>query len=402
MSFKIDNEEWEPQTAEEHSSNIMQTVNSLLEQNGIKDDSGNIVSLKQNYGNAFYLLCLAIANRIADNDAKLSKAINSFNVSLCDDTQIENLLPIAAVTRNPGSYSTLVLSATASTNGSCTIPAGTKAPFEDVNFVVKTDVLIEAGKTQNIETVCDTVGPITVLTGEINAFSEQIVNLEKVTNGVSSIPGTSPETTNSLRKRIVQGNTIKYTLDGCKSALEELTGINYAKVFLNYNTDEAIILQGNISLAPRHAYIVIDGSSDKLAETYSEYMNAPTQNGSSSSEYAKSQNYVTGSGQEIPIKYDLATEQYIYAKIWLEENADEGTQVDNQLKRDLITASASWGIGTDVNAKLIVKPFVDINYTNVAYCEVSLDGNTWSNHIEIGANVIPRIKDENILVEMIE
>lgn len=402
MSFKIDDEEWEPQTAEEHSSNIMQTVNSLLEQNGIKDDSGNIVSLKQNYGNAFYLLCLAIANRIADNDAKLSKAINSFNVSLCDDTQIENLLPIAAVTRNPGSYSTLVLSATASTNGSCTIPAGTKAPFEDVNFVVKTDVLIEAGKTQNIETVCDTVGPITVLTGEINAFSEQIVNLEKVTNGVSSIPGTSPETTNSLRKRIVQGNTIKYTLDGCKSALEELTGINYAKVFFNYNTDKAIILQGNISLAPRHAYIVIDGSSDKLAETYSEYMNAPTQNGSSSSEYAKSQNYVTGSGQEIPIKYDLATEQYIYAKIWLEENADEGTQVNNQLKRDLITASASWGIGTDVNAKLIVKPFVDINYTNVAYCEVSLDGNTWSNHIEIGANVIPRIKDENILVEMIE
>ena len=402
MSFKIDDEEWEPQTAEEHSSNIMQTVNSLLEQNGIKDDSGNIVSLKQNYGNAFYLLCLAIANRIADNDAKLSKAINSFNVSLCDDTQIENLLPIAAVTRNPGSYSTLVLSATASTNGSCTIPAGTKAPFEDVNFVVKTDVLIEAGKTQNIETVCDTVGPITVLTGEINAFSEQIVNLEKVTNGVSSIPGTSPETTNSLRKRIIQGNTIKYTLDGCKSALEELTGINYAKVFFNYNTDEAIILQGNISLAPRHAYIVIDGSSDKLAETYSEYMNAPTQNGSSSSEYAKSQNYVTGSGQEIPIKYDLATEQYIYAKIWLEENADEGTQVNNQLKRDLITASASWGIGTDVNAKLIVKPFVDINYTNVAYCEVSLDGNTWSNHIEIGANVIPRIKDENILVEMIE
>ena len=402
MSFKIDDEEWEPQTAEEHSSNIMQTVNSLLEQNGIKDDSGNIVSLKQNYGNAFYLLCLAIANRIADNDAKLSKAINSFNVSLCDDTQIENLLPIAAVTRNPGSYSTLVLSATASINGSCTIPAGTKAPFEDVNFVVKTDVLIEAGKTQNIETVCDTVGPITVLTGEINAFSEQIVNLEKVTNGVSSIPGTSPETTNSLRKRIVQGNTIKYTLDGCKSALEELTGINYAKVFFNYNTDEAIILQGNISLAPRHAYIVIDGSSDKLAETYSEYMNAPTQNGSSSPEYAKSQNYVTGSGQEIPIKYDLATEQYIYAKIWLEENADEGTQVDNQLKRDLITASASWGIGTDVNAKLIVKPFVDINYTNVAYCEVSLDGNTWSNHIEIGANVIPRIKDENILVEMIE
>jgi hypothetical protein len=402
MSFKINDEEWQPQTTAEHTSLMMDTINGLLEANGIKDDKGNIVNLNQNYGNALYLLALAAANRIADNDVKLSAAINSLNVALCDDQQIENLLPIAAVSRNPGSYSTLVLSVTASESGDCSIPAGTKAPFEDKNFVVKNDVLISAGSTQNIETVCDTIGPVVVLSGEITRFDTQIANLESVTNGTSSVPGTAAETTNNLRRRLVQGNTIKYTLDGCKTALEELTGINYAKIFFNYNVGEPITLQGGVELAPRHAYIIVDGESDKLAATYAEYMNAPTQNADESSEYAKSQNYVTSSGQEIPIKYDQATIQNVHVKIWLEEDAEEGTQVDNQLKRDLITASASWGISTDVNSMLVTKPFVDINYTKVAYCEVSLDGEEWSNHVVIGCNVIPRIIDENIEVEILE
>lgn len=401
MSYQIDGEEWQPQTASEHATAIMEKINQLLQANNVTDESGTIVQMKQNYGNALYLLALAAANRIAVNDEKLSAAINSFNIALCDDAQIENLLPIASVTRNPGSYSTLVLTVTAAESGPCAIPAGTKAPFGEYNFVVPTDVLVSAGTSQNIETVCDTIGPIAVLTGEVNSFDTQIANLEEVTNGSSSIPGTSAETTAALRQRLVQGKTIKYTLDGCKAALEELTGINYAKVFFNYNTDESITLQGGVELEARHAYIVVDGSSDKLAETYAEYLSAPTQNGPVSS-IAHSQNFITQSGQTIPIYYDSATEQEVYVRIWLEEDAEEGTQVENQLKRDLITASAGWGIGTDVNAMLVTKPFVNITYTSVAYCEVSTDGETWTNHVEIGCNVIPRVSDANISVEILE
>ena len=118
MSFEINGEAWTPKTATEHADSIIAKINALLQENNVQDKDGNIVQLKKNYGNALYLLTLGDAQRFAENDAALSKAINSFNIELCDDHQIENLLPIAAIDRNPGSYSTLKLTVKASSAAS--------------------------------------------------------------------------------------------------------------------------------------------------------------------------------------------------------------------------------------------------------------------------------------------
>lgn len=278
MSFKINNETWQPKTAVEHADLIIDKINQLLQENNVTDKDGNIIQLNKNYGNALYLLALGDGERFADNDAALSKAIDSFNIELADEQQIENLLPIAAITRNPGSYSTLKLTVTASEDGPCTIPAGTKASFENMNFVTQEEVIIPAGHTQTIDTVADVIGPVVVLRGEVTAFDTEIANLESVENLESSIPGNSAETTDSLRRRILKGQTIPYSLDGVKIALEELTGINHARVYFNYNVDGNLTLPGDIEVLPRTAYIVINGSSEKLAETYARYMSAPTQN----------------------------------------------------------------------------------------------------------------------------
>ena len=278
MSFNINGETWQPKTAVEHADLIIDKINELLQENNVTDKDGNIVQLNKNYGNALYLLALGDGNRFADNDAELSKAINSFNIELADDQQIENLLPIAAITRNPGSYSTLKLTVTASEDGECVVPAGTKAPFENMNFVTQYEVIIPAGHSQTIDTVADTIGPVVVLTGEVTAFDNEIANLESVINNESSVPGNAAETTTSLRKRILKGQTIPYSLDGVKLALEELTGINHARVYFNYNVEGNLTLPGDIEILPRTAYLVINGESEKLAETYAKYMSAPTQN----------------------------------------------------------------------------------------------------------------------------
>ena len=278
MAFEIDGETWQPQTAVEHADHIIGEINRLLQENNIQDASGNVIQLNKNFSNALYLLTLGDGQRFADNDAKLSKAINSFNIELCDDAQIENLLPIAAITRNPGSYSTLQIVVTASADGQCVVPAGARLPYEDVNFVVPTETVISAGSSAVIETVCDTLGPVVVLTGEVTAFENEIANMESVINPTSSVPGIAPETTNALRRRLINADTIKYSLDGCKRALEVLTGINHARIYFNYNVGEPLELAGGVEVDPRTAYIVVLGSSDKIAETYAEYMSAPTQN----------------------------------------------------------------------------------------------------------------------------
>ena len=491
MSFEIDGKTWIPESAIEHANSIIEKINKLLQENNITDDDGTVLQLSQNYSNALYLLSLGDGARFADNDAKLSEAINSFNVELCNDTQLENLLPIAAVSRNPGSYSTLRLTVTASTTGTCKIPAGTKAPYNNVNFVTQTDVVISAGATQVIDTICDTLGPVAVLTGEVTAFEGSIANLESVENLESSVPGVTAESISELRERIIAGDTIKYSLDGCKAALEELTGISYARIYFNYNTSETITLAGGVVLQPRTAYIVVHGSSDELAKVYAEYMSAPTQNSpiakgsystvnvtitagtggkatipatttvtyngikykinaavtinatsSATATFTATtvgansvpaygitaldqtitnvesvtnrsaaipgtndpkhvQNWITDSGQAVPVYYDDAQEKNIFVKVYLKADAEDSDQIENQIRRDLIVASAKWRIGEAVTQLLTSAPFVDCTYTDVAYTEVSTDGTTWMQIEEIGCNIIPRVSDGTITIEQL-
>ena len=489
MGFKIDNTEWLPQTTQEHATAWMEEINALLEANNVTDENGDIVKLSQSFASALYLQILAGASRLEKNDEKLNAGINSLNVEACDDQQIENLLPIAAMTRNTGSYSTLTLTVTADAENVCVIPAGTKAPFRNVNFIVQTQIVLQPGTTQNIATVCDTIGAIVVLKGEITAFETQIPNLAGVVNNVSSIPGNNAETTASLRQRIIKGNTIPYSLDGVKIALEELTGVNHARVFFNYNTSGILTLAGGIELQPRTAYVVINGESDSIAETYARYMNAPTQNAPGASDTgsrttvevlvtagsgnatvpkstsflydemtfksdtektvsagstasvgftaidvgpvtipagavtafdtsienavnitnrasvpgeaktAYSQNYISGSGQTIPVKYDKAENEIVFVKVFIAKTGESGSQIENQIKRDLIAASASWIIGQTITSLLTSAPFADCTYTEVAYTQVSRDGEIWVNLIETSVNAIPRVSDDTITVE---
>ena len=327
------------------------------------------------------------------------------------------------------------------------------------------------------------------MTGEVTSFETSIANLESVENLQSSIPGTNPETVAELRQRLIKGDTIKYNVDGLKTALENLTGVTYARVYFNYNLDEDITLAGGTDVAPRHAYVVVYGTNEDIAETYAQYMSAETQNGNRTGTKAtvtvtitaadsgtfpitipqgteatwngavfetdeavtlseseeknvgmtcqtvgvnevpaggitafdteiegvasvynqeagtpgtddprKSQNYITASGQEIEILFDEASEQNVFVKIVLKKGESVLDEVVAQLKRDLIAASANWGIGEQVTQLLTSAPFTNITYTQVAYTQVSADGVTWGNSIDSAADCVPRVSDATITV----
>lgn len=395
---------WQPKGAQTHTNELMEKINSILQAENIRDDNNNLIQLEANFANAMYLMALACGQKMSEMDTDLSNALDSFIVELCNDQQIENLLPIAGVDRDSGSYSTLVLTCTASDSGACTIPAGTRAPFGSYYFVTQEEVTIPAGESAQVYTICDTVGPIVVLAGEVDAFEVTIANLESVTNEESSIPGVAPETTDELRRRLEAGETINQGTNGLKRALEAKQGITYARVYFNYNLTESILLPGSVSLAPRTAYIVVFGDNVTgagIADLYAKYMNAPTQNAAGATTTAHEEDYTTLSGQTIPIYYDEATEQDIYVKIYLEEDAATGSEVDTALKQDMIASSAEWEIGGALTSTILNKPYVNIDYTKVAYIKVSTDNTTWSDMLTIGCNVVPRITDANITVEML-
>ena len=114
---------------------------------------------------------------------------------------------------------------------------------------------------------------------------------------------------------------------------------------------------------------------------------------------AYEQDYTTGSGQTIPIRYDKAGELAVFVRIVLEPGDNNDTdEIRNQLKRDLIESSASWVIGENITSLKTSAPFENCLYTDVSYTQVSLDGETWGNRIEIPANVVPHVSDSSIII----
>lgn len=449
MSFSIDGAVWEPETTLEHAEKIRNGVNALLLENGITDQDGNTLQMTRSFANAFWLLSLAFGNRVADMDEKLQAAINSFNIALCDDQQVSNLLPITGVTPSHGSYSTVGLECTASQDGTCVVPKGTRIETPDGHeFLTDSRLVLSAGSTGAVTATCSEVGPVVVLAGKLTAFSTRVANLAKVTNPKSSIPGKAAETVASMRSRILLGNTVAYSLEGVQEAILELTGISFCHIYFNYSSTAPLPIAGGVSLLPRHAYIVVEGDSDKIAATYSHYMTAETQNGdgTDSVKYTKAEGlsewdpsvtyytmasdgkyaevdqsvvtkpvsgtdyytrntlqfFMTGAGQQVPVMYDHAGHRTVYVRIVLKSGYDATDGVVGQLCGDLIEASSTWNIGELVTTLLTGAVFESVTYTSVAYTNVSLDGKTWTDSVDPGANYRPVVSDDTISVMSID
>ena len=68
----------------------------------------------------------------------------------------------------------------------------------------------------------------------------------------------------------------------------------------------------------------------------------------------------------------------------------------------MIKSSAAWQIGESITSLITSVPFENCTYTNVAYTQVSTDGVTYQNIVEVPANSIPRIIDETIDVQELQ
>ena len=118
---------------------------------------------------------------------------------------------------------------------------------------------------------------------------------------------------------------------------------------------------------------------------------------------AYTQDYITASGQSIPIYYDKADSQQVFVRVVLEKGENNDTeQIRNQIKRDLIASSANWVIGESVTSLITSAPFSNCVYAKIAYTQVSTDGTNWSSRVATSANVIPHVSDSTIIIESVQ
>jgi hypothetical protein len=151
---------------------------------------------------------------------------------------------------------------------------------------------------------------------------------------------------------------------------------------------------GSAVIPPRSAYILVQGFSDKIADIYCTYMTAPTPVG------ATTQNYTTGSGQLIPVKFDQAQARTVYIKVIVEANTVPITYQD-EIKDILLTVSGRLGIGVDYTQKYLINLFDTYTTVNILGLMVSMNGSAWGYTTDIEKYQIAVFAENNISFEII-
>lgn len=377
MAFDIGGITWTPETASQHAQEILVAMNALLSAQGLPT-----VSATQ--ANALWLFMLAVGSKEQTQDNDLAAAINSFNLALCNDQQIQNLLPIAGTTLIAGAYSTITMKVTAGA-GSVTVPSGTLLPYGTVNFLTTSGLSLTTSGVGTVLAQCDTLGPVVVPASGLTTFGVSIPNLSSVYNPAAAIVGRYTETPAQARQRLILGQTIGFNLNGVENALAGIPGITAVKVWFNIDTVNNLVLTGGAIVYPRHCRIVVagtDASGTLIASNYLERITCPTDGN-------LSEPYTFLSGQTINVYYNQASTEAVYAKVYYDGN--EPTQSGFQSLITQTLEALVFGIGQTISAETILSALAGFTQASIIDAEVSLDGITYGRKVSINGDAVPSV-----------
>jgi hypothetical protein len=386
MSFEVSGSTWVPKSALEHAQSMLDAMNTVLRPLGKE--------LTPSMTNVIWWICLGLGDLASTFDDNLSSAKDSFNLDLCDDDQLQNLLPITGVTRIPGSYSTISATFLGDATGQ-TVPAGThvKVQNQDALFVLDEDLVVPPSTSVSGACTCDTIGEIYVLSSQVTGTVETLPHIVSVTNASAAIAGSAEESLTQVRRRIVNGLTIKNNLDGLATELRSLPGIQYAAVYFNPSSSAALVLPGAISLPARNMYIVIKGASDRIADTFAKYSMATTYG-------AESQPFVSLSGQSIAVHYGIAGETPVHVQVYVDTNKLHETGYAAEIKALILTLAPLVEIGQAITQEMVASLFINFQYATINGVNVSLNGSSWGRVAVVDADNVATFSDTNITVTL--
>ena len=379
MSFSIAGTTYYPKTASEHAQTMLATMNASLSSSGLP-------TLSPTTSNALWWVLLAFGQSLADKDAELQSASSSFNIANCDDNQIMNLLPIAGTSAIPATYSSVAITVVASSAGSATIPAGAQIRYGSGYFTVQTTTVIPAGATNNsIICIYSISGPVTCSATQLTAFTAPITNVVSVNNPTPATPGRYAETVPEIRTRLTLGGSISTGLVGCIQAIRSLPGITNANIYFNISPTDALVLPGGHSLAARTAYVIIQGYSPVLAQTFFNYMAVATDATGS----PVTQTWVTPSSQSLVLNYFNAGTVAVYIRTRVLDTAYLGSGYADLIRNLISTLNSTALIGELVTSQELGALFFGFDQATILGFEVSLNGSSWASYQTIDADKIP-------------
>lgn len=389
---ELDGRSYVVNTPTENAFALLDFVNQFMVDNDVKNKAGEVVQFKISLASPIWLLIIGIGY-VATVCQKIMFAVaQAFNIASCSEQQVLNLAKIARLSRKEGSYTTVVCTASASSEGPCVITTDLEATvtYENEEYIfhpIYADT-IPAGTSAEIVLICSVTGPVYFEAGAITGFTTEVENLESFVSSAPQ-PGSGMESIASLRTRLMTNEAIS-PLTGTTQGLNALDGVTRAVVLYNPNYDSDMILAGK-TVPPKRAIVFVQGYSDNIAREYYRHMAAQTYDDGT----ARQQGVTLGNGQSFILNYYTPVAVNLYVRVNIK--AAPSAERELEIKTAILNLSNSREIGADYTTAYFIDSInVNMNFPEITDIKVSEDGSNWSdttafNEGNIGLIALARI-----------
>lgn len=372
---ELDGRSYVVNTPTENAFALLDFVNQFMVDNNVKDRNGNIVQFKISLASPIWLIIIGIGYMATVCQKIMYAVAQAFNIADCSDQQVLSLAKIARMQRKEGSYTTVVCTATASSEGSCHITTDLEATvtYEGVDYKFHPiyEETIAAGLSAEVILMCSVTGPVYFESGAITGFDTAVENLQSFTSSAPQ-PGSGLESISSLRTRMMTNEAIS-PLTGAIQGINALDGVTKATVLYNPNYDSSMVLGGK-TVPPKKAVIFVQGYSDNIAQEYYRHMAAQTYNDGT----AREQTATLANGQSFSLYYysPTAVNLYIRVKVTSAQTAERELEIKNAV----VNLSNSREIGVNYTSAYVIDMLnTNLNFPEVTGIEISTDGTNWSD-----------------------
>lgn len=401
MAVELDGKSYVVNTPLDNAYNMLNAINEALVTADVKNKDGEFVQFKINLTSPMWLLCLGVGF-IATVCQKIMFAVGcSFSIAECSDQQVLNLSQIARLKRKQGAYSVINIIATASEDGDCTITTDleAKATYNSKDYTFKPvyDTTIEAGKSEKISLVCTEIGPVYVGVNGITEFTTEVENLESMSSEASQ-PGAEVESISSLRARLQSNNSL-IPFEAAIASISALTGVIKCNIYFNSNYSASLPIAG-YNVPPRHSLLIVQGYSDKIAETYLAYMMAQTTKDDNVGTVPSTQEYTFTNGQTFPVHFYPPAVVPMMIRVSV-----SGQQIDARtsqlIKEAIASVSNTKNIGENYSEAYILSAInAGVRFPTITGCRISTDGINWGSITNLNEAQLGVILIDNIDVQI--
>lgn len=383
--LQLDGRNYNIQSPKDIATDMVNYINTYCSTNNVRNRKNEVIFIDMNWSNPLFVVIYGVAYILSLVQKVMYNVACGFSIPDASDRQLVNLAQIANIQRRPAKKTTI--RCTVLNNNAYTLSLGRETPSttctvqvngEDIIFRPAWDVTIPAGNSALVVLISDNGGSYPVAANDVLEFYNDTVLINNIViTHDASINGTEEESIISMRERMQARKTQTSRIDSLIEGLENLEGVNKAKFFFNYSPSIPAEVHG-MDIPPRMGLLIIQGASDRIADTFYSYMSCETFDTSGDfPDRSVAMSFTTKAGQVIPLYYLMPVQEDVYIKVYVKSalNTDDETA----LKMTCASAAQNLSINDSLTSSDVIELIHEKN-PNILFdgVELSKDGITYS------------------------